>query len=221
MTKKDVIKLLKRRLKDEEGRVGIELSTDGDSGRHASIYSSFTYDYDAYDGNGDPFIYIKTEDGKRIMFCEITESASGYTVSELQQSWGMPTQLIPLMEEIYKSIDLKNLELTDEEVILSKGYFAEYPLFVKKQVSQEEDLQRYRNLSLDNPFYSSIINEYDLECLKIYLILKKSTKEMQDLFMNYASELYEQMWNSDEIEGAHDIHRVSKSDVIKMVEAML
>ena len=103
MTKEDVIKFLEDSLKDEEGRIGIELSTDGDSGRHASIYSRFIYDYDTGDFNGDPLVYIKTRRGDRAKFSEITEGATGYTISELQSSHGIPTKLIPLMEEIYKS----------------------------------------------------------------------------------------------------------------------
>jgi hypothetical protein len=195
MTKEEVIKFLERKLKDEEGRIGIELSTDGDSGGHASIYSRFIYDYDTGDFNGDPLVYIKTRSGSRAKLSEITEGATGYTISELQSRYGIPTQLIPLMEEIYKSLDvlLVDEELTNEEDILSKEYSSK--LHPKDRCYTED--------------------------IKIYSILKKSTKEIQDLFFNYASELYEKIYNDDEIEGAYEIRGVSKSDVIKMVEKML
>lgn len=213
MTNEDVIKFLKRKLKDEEGRIGIELETDGDSGRHASIYSRFIYGY-----GGDDFIYVKNESDHRVMFSEITEmmffNENDYDYDTEHCKWGKGRhpELYPFLKELYiiddEGWDLR--ELTDEEVILAQEYFSKL---------HPKDRPRGKHLS---NFKKGKFNYKDTENIKIYSILKKSTKEIQDLFLNYASEIYEEYYN-DKIERdyAYEIRGVSKSDVIKMVEEML
>ena len=45
MTKEDVIKFLEDSLKDEEGKVGIKMTTDGDTSINVGLYSDIVYDY--------------------------------------------------------------------------------------------------------------------------------------------------------------------------------
>lgn len=45
MTKEDVIKFLEENLKDNDNRVGIKLTTDGDPSSDIGLYGSFTYHY--------------------------------------------------------------------------------------------------------------------------------------------------------------------------------
>ena len=45
MTDEDVIKFLKDNLKDEEGKVGIKMTTDGDTTINVGLYSDIVYDY--------------------------------------------------------------------------------------------------------------------------------------------------------------------------------
>jgi len=200
MTSKNVIKFLKDNLKDEEGTVGIKLSTDGDSGIYASIYSRFIYNYDTCEFKGDPLVYIRAEDvrGYRITIGPefLPNKDAGYSVSDIQLHYGIPTKLIPLMEEIY-DIDEGLIGLEDSlyEEYLSKLHPKDYELI---------------NSGCD----------WTVEA-KVYSLLKKSTTEIQNLFINYAPRLYTEIHQWEEEEGAKCIHHVSKEDVINMVEQML
>ena len=93
---KQIIRLLKRRLKDKPGTVGIELTTDGDSGRHAAIYSEFIYDYIPENFEGDPTfsniaeMYLEdSEEEERNRAHTIDHVSKEEVISMVEQMLGM------------------------------------------------------------------------------------------------------------------------------------